>query len=333
MEPVQGARRGSPRPLLCQWPSSRDAGGRSAADGAVGLAKFRDTRAEFKNFQVAEKIVEPQLSAAAAGRIEKLLSEGTPPKALPTELIEQLTPESPDERRGAFEKAQQMEQQAERLRRLAAAVRQSQVKAELSRLIAEPDERVDLWTAALWLARLDNDEVDIEAYRQQLDRMATEISASLEKDAPEAARIAGLDKFFFKESGFHGSRRDYGNRSNSYVNEVLDDREGLPITLSLIYMELGKRLGLRIEGVGLPGHFVVRYRPAEGDARLDRRLRRRSSDHSRRSRAARPRVDRCAADRSPNGSHAQTRDSGADAAQFIQRGAKRERRRRHAPLS
>ena len=80
--------------------------------------------------------------------------------------------------------------------------------------------------------------------------------------------MAGLDKFFFQESGFHGSRGDYYNRSNSYVNEVLDDREGLPITLSLIYMELGRRLGLRIEGVGLPGHFVVRYRPAEGEADL-----------------------------------------------------------------
>lgn len=239
-----------------------------APTGRVGLAKFRDTRAEFKNFQVADKIIEPQLSTAATGHIEKLLSNGPGRAAFPRELIEQLTPESPTAADALLQKAQQLEQQAERLRRLAGAVRQSQVQTELTRLFAEPDERVDLWSAALWLARLDNDEVDVDAYRRQLDRMATEISADLEKDAPERARLAGLDKFFFKESGFHGSRRDYGNRSNSYVNEVLDDREGLPITLSLIYMELGKRLGLRIEGIGLPGHFVVRYRPAEGDGHL-----------------------------------------------------------------
>jgi len=240
--------------------------------GRVGLAKFRDTRAEFKHFQVADKIVAPQLSPAVAGHIEKFLTEVSTPagprKELPLELIAQLAPESPTSAVALVEKAQQLEQQAERLRRLATAVRQTQVRSELARLFAEPEERVDLWSAALWLARLDNDEVDVDAYRRQLDRMATEISASVEKDAPESARLAGLDKFFFKESGFHGSRRDYGNRSNSYVNEVLDDREGLPITLSLIYMELGKRLGLQIEGVGLPGHFVVRFRPADGEARL-----------------------------------------------------------------
>jgi len=236
--------------------------------GRVGLAKFRDTQAEFKNFQIGKTIVDPTIPPDLTAQIEKILGAKLSQEGLPAELIEQLTPSSPTSALALAEKARELEQQAERLRKLAVAVRQSQVRAELTRLFTESEDRVDLWTAALWLARLDNDEIDVDAYRRQLDRMAADISASLEPNAAEPAKLAGLDKFFFQQSGFHGSRGDYYNRSNSYVNEVLDDREGLPITLSLIYMELGRRLGLNFEGVGLPGHFVVRFRPAEGDARV-----------------------------------------------------------------
>src|SRR5204862_7877573 len=77
-----------------------------------------------------------------------------------------------------------------------------------------------------------------------------------------------LNKYLFTERGFHGSRGDYYNRSNSYLSEVIDDREGLPITLSVLYIELARRLGVKIEGVGLPGHFVVRHVPAKGEPAL-----------------------------------------------------------------
>jgi regulator of sirC expression with transglutaminase-like and TPR domain len=68
--------------------------------------------------------------------------------------------------------------------------------------------------------------------------------------------------------GFHGSRTNYYNKSNSYLNEVLDDREGLPILLSVLYMELARRLELKVVGVGLPGHFVVRHEPEPGPGQL-----------------------------------------------------------------
>src|SRR5205085_3981371 len=77
-----------------------------------------------------------------------------------------------------------------------------------------------------------------------------------------------LNKFLFGKGGFHGSRADYYHRSNSYLNEVIDDREGLPITLSVLYLELARRIGLKAEGVGLPGHFVVRHLPAKGEPQL-----------------------------------------------------------------
>ena len=87
-------------------------------------------------------------------------------------------------------------------------------------------------------------------------------------DSSEKDRLATLDRFLFKQLGFHGSRTNYYHRSNSYLNEVIDDREGLPITLSVLYMELARRLDLKVVGVGLPGHFVVRFEPQEGESIL-----------------------------------------------------------------
>ena len=166
------------------------------------------------------------------------------------------------------ERAEELSQQAEQLRRLGEAIRQLKVQSELVASLTRPEPAIDLLAAALWVARLDNDDIDIDAYRRQVDEMATDITSGLAEGADEPARFAALNTFFYEESGFHGSRGEYDHRANSHLNEVLDDREGLPITLSIVYMELARRLDLNVEGVGLPGHFVVRYRPAEGAARL-----------------------------------------------------------------
>ncbi|MEY3032506.1 MAG: putative serine protease HtrA, partial [Planctomycetota bacterium] len=95
--------------------------------------------------------------------------------------------------------------------------------------------------------------------------LAASIRSRLPADADDAGKIAMLDRVLFSELGFHGSRGDYYNRSNSYINEVVDDREGIPITLSVVYMELAGRLGLKVQGIGFPGHFIVRFDPAEGE--------------------------------------------------------------------
>ncbi|MEZ6090943.1 MAG: transglutaminase-like domain-containing protein [Pirellulaceae bacterium] len=80
--------------------------------------------------------------------------------------------------------------------------------------------------------------------------------------------IESIDAYLFQQNGFHGGRDEYYHPANSHLNRVIDDREGLPITMSILYMELGRRLGLNIEGVGLPGHFVVRYINEAGDQQL-----------------------------------------------------------------
>src|SRR5437764_15047640 len=99
--------------------------------------------------------------------------------------------------------------------------------------------------------------------------MARELRAGLPAKADDGAKLAGLKNYLLSENGFHGSRTDFHNRANSYINEVLDDREGLPITLSVLFLELARRIELKtVAGVSLPGHFIVKYVPPNGSEQL-----------------------------------------------------------------
>ena len=78
------------------------------------------------------------------------------------------------------------------------------------------------------------DELDVDAYRAEVERMTRKVLARVPDRATDEKKLAELERFLFRDKGFHGSRGDYYNRSNSYLSEVLDDREGLPITLAAI---------------------------------------------------------------------------------------------------
>jgi regulator of sirC expression with transglutaminase-like and TPR domain len=201
--------------------------------------------------------------AEVRDRIAKLIAEPLQP-----DLAAKLAPDGDASLQLLRDRARQLEEQATQLRQLAQQVYRQRIMADLIKATQGKDGDIDLVHAALQIAKLDNDELDVDAYRQEVDRMGRRIAATLAKDADDAARLAALNKFLFTDRGFHGSRGDYYNRSNSYLNEVIDDREGLPITLSLLYIELGKRIGLKLVGVPLPGHFVVRTVPAEGEGTL-----------------------------------------------------------------
>jgi regulator of sirC expression with transglutaminase-like and TPR domain len=244
---------------------SKDTG---LSGGRAGLAKFRDTRAQFKGFRIAKQIPPSAPPAALVQRVTKTV-EGLAPDALPkADLIAKLTPDAPASLAVLRERAKQLERQAAQLRGLVVAVHQQRVNTELAELLQVKDADIDLIHAALLIARLDNDELDVEAYRQEVERMARDVKGALPKDADEKAKLTALKRYLFEQRGFHGSRMDYYNRANSYLNEVLDDREGLPITLSVLYMELARRLGVQVVGVGLPGHFVVKHVPAKGEPQL-----------------------------------------------------------------
>jgi regulator of sirC expression with transglutaminase-like and TPR domain len=237
------------------------------AGGRVGLAKFRDTAAEFRHFRVGKSLPPAAPPAEVAARVRKAAEAAGPGAATKPEVVGKLATD------GAAmtvlrERARELEQQATELKRLAQAVHQRRVLDELAGVLKAKEADVDLVHAALLVARLDNDEVDVAAYRAEVERMAKKVAAGLPKDADEKAKLAALNKYLFTERGFHGSRGDYYSRSNSYLSEVIDDREGIPITLSVLYLELARRLGVKVVGVSLPGHFVVRHEPARGEPRL-----------------------------------------------------------------
>ncbi len=239
---------------------------RGLARGRVGLAKFRDTEAEFRAFAVGRELPPSMPAKETMARIESLtaaLSDAGPPAK---ELVAKLLDEGEPVRAALAARAASLERQARQVESLAAAVHERRTLDELSRIVAGDESKIDLFHAALLIAKLDNPDLDVDASQRELDRLAADI-LKRSPDADETAKLAALNRVLFEELGFHGSRGDYYNRANSYVNEVLDDREGIPITLSVVYMELARRLGLRVEGVGFPGHFLVRYVPAEGEPR------------------------------------------------------------------
>jgi regulator of sirC expression with transglutaminase-like and TPR domain len=274
---------------------SRDAG---FSSGRVGLAKFRETQAEFKRFRMATKLPSDRPSEETVKRIAKLVAGidiTRPPK---DELVGKLSGDGVLGTVALADRAKQLEQEAKRLRELAREVHRRTVQRDLSKLLEADEEKIDLLQAALLIARIDNDEIEVDAYLAEVDRIVADIRETLKEKADEAAKLAAVDKVMFQELGFHGSRTNYYNSSNSYLNEVIDDREGLPITLSVLYMEIARRVGVNVVGVGLPGHFVVRHEPKTGKKQLidpfdgGKRLSRKEADEMVKSMTGRPLEDR-----------------------------------------
>jgi regulator of sirC expression with transglutaminase-like and TPR domain len=121
-----------------------------------------------------------------------------------------------------------------------------------------PEAELDLGEAALLIARDEYPTLSVPAYLKRLDELSEAARKHVGKPRGSRAVVERLNSFLFDDEGFRGNTDDYYDPKNSYLNEVLDRRIGIPITLSVLYMEVGKRLGYAIEGVGLPGHFIVR---------------------------------------------------------------------------
>src|SRR5262245_66297754 len=139
---------------------------------------------------------------------------------------------------------------------------------ELAELVSRPDGRIDLGRAALSIARWQYPDLDAEAYLERLDGLARAVDGT-RRAAAALGRLHRLRDYLFVEQGFAGNRDDYYDPRNSFLNDVLDRRQGIPITLSLVLMEVGKRLGLHIEGIGLPGHFIAGARLGDSQILLD----------------------------------------------------------------
>src|SRR5262245_22298625 len=130
------------------------------------------------------------------------------------------------------------------------------VDAALELLAREPAAPLDLAELALMLARDEYSGLDVEGYLAELNAMAGEAKSYVRGDL--VARVTALCRYLFHELGFRGNTQDYYDPRNSYLNQVLDRRTGIPISLSAVAMIVGKRAGISVVGVGLPGHFVAK---------------------------------------------------------------------------
>ena len=135
--------------------------------------------------------------------------------------------------------------------------------------IAGSDHEVDLFGAAMIIARLGNDRVNAHATAAALDVIAELARNHAGEGASADALAHAIDHQLFAVSGFHGNAEDYSDPRNSFLDEVVKRRMGIPITLSLVYMEIAQRIGLQCDGIGYPGHFIVRYGSEEAPVYVD----------------------------------------------------------------
>ncbi|HEY6367582.1 MAG TPA: tetratricopeptide repeat protein [Candidatus Binatia bacterium] len=121
------------------------------------------------------------------------------------------------------------------------------------------EAKIDLGRAALTMAAADYPDLDIDIYLARIDQLAADAQARLGSEADVQRTIAVLNNVLFREHGFRGNRENYFDPRNSFLNEVLDRRTGIPISLSVLYMEVAQKIALPLQGVGFPGHFLVKY--------------------------------------------------------------------------
>jgi regulator of sirC expression with transglutaminase-like and TPR domain len=130
-------------------------------------------------------------------------------------------------------------------------------------LSALDDDEIPLLRATLLIARDEYPDLDIVAYESKCDAYEHELRPRVEAIEGTQPRLAAINRYLFDDLGFSGNQQDYYDPRNSYLNDVLDRKLGIPISLGVIQMELARRMGVPLEGVSFPGHFLVRL-PVEG---------------------------------------------------------------------
>lgn len=124
--------------------------------------------------------------------------------------------------------------------------------------IHQPDEHIDLAKAALYIAQEEYPDLEPEEYLNALDTMASEVQERLPSSRYPLRMIQSLNQYFYDDLGFAGNKTDYYDPRNSFLNDAIDRRLGIPITLSLVYLEVARRIDFPMVGIGMPGHFLIR---------------------------------------------------------------------------
>lgn len=134
----------------------------------------------------------------------------------------------------------------------------SAIASDLERALNAPGD--DLAPAALAIARLEYPRLDPALYVARLDALGRDAALRIARGRLRGTEssLRGLSRFLYDEHGFTGNREHYDDPRNSFLNEVLERRTGIPITLALVYIEVARRVGVRVDGINFPGHFLVR---------------------------------------------------------------------------
>ena len=144
-----------------------------------------------------------------------------------------------------------------------------QVRDRFAELVTSDDEEINLAEAALLIASEEYPGMDAGLYLDRLDQFGELVRREAARAESPLDTIAGLNTILFERLGFHGNRDTYYDPRNSYLNEVLDRRTGIPITLTVVYIEVARRIGFTVKGVGMPFHFIAKHESAEGDLFID----------------------------------------------------------------
>ena len=139
----------------------------------------------------------------------------------------------------------------------------------LRQIVSGPDDDISLAEAALLIAGHGYPELNVAAYLSRIEELAYMLRLRIDEDDSVPERISALNQFLFGELRFVPNSDDYYDPRNSFLNEVLERRTGIPITLCVIYIELGRKIGLPLQGVSFPGHFLVKCAVPEGALVLD----------------------------------------------------------------
>lgn len=143
------------------------------------------------------------------------------------------------------------------------------VNERLGEIVTIDETEWNLAEAALLVATVEYPELDVPYYVRHLEQLADTVAARAQPFTSALDRVAELNLFLFDEQGFGANTDDYYDPRNSFFNQVLDRRLGIPITLSILYMEVGKWLSLGLQGVSFPGRFLVKFAHEPGEIVLD----------------------------------------------------------------
>ncbi|MCP9473416.1 MAG: transglutaminase-like domain-containing protein [Nitrospira sp.] len=148
---------------------------------------------------------------------------------------------------------------ADRIAAVLEEIHWNRIESELIELSARPDDAMSLEAGSFLIARYAYPSLDVSRYQAQLDMMAQEVRARVGCRSSGEETVNALNRYVFAEQGFKGNTKNYYEPENSYLNRVIDRRMGIPISLSVVYLLIGQRLGLPLLGIGMPGHFLVKY--------------------------------------------------------------------------